>query len=99
MVIQLLAVVCRIVLDIATLSMKQVPVGGGFHPHKMNSSENDYQSALRAAMARHGGANPFNPVGDVPMNTDDQRMALGIEGKSYLANLNNPVERGQQLYG
>jgi hypothetical protein len=79
--------------------MRQVPVDGGWHPHKINSSESDYQSALRAAKAQHGGANPFNPVEDVGMDANDQRMALGIQGKSYLANLNNPVGRGNQLYG
>ena len=99
MVISCLALVCRIVLDVATLLMRQVPVDGGWHPHKTDSSESDYRSSLKAALAQHGGANPFNPVGDMPMDTDDRKIALGIQGKSYLANLNNPVQRGGELYG
>lgn len=99
MVSGFLALVCRIVLDVVTLPMRQIPVDGGWHPHKTNSRETDYQSSLKAALAQHGGANPFNPMGSMPMNMDDQKLALGIQGKSYLANLNNPVQRGEELYG
>ena len=33
------------------------------------------------------------------MKANEGRLALALQGKSYFANLNDPMGRGQQLYG
>ena len=131
------------------------PVEGGWHAHKIDSTNANRRSAAIAAMAQHGGAqgNVFNPIGtnpvygdqpvkpvglinpnaaaigtydnrapqggttgdyqtyssmtEIPQGSNEDRgmqaeqgkLALALQGKSYYANLNNPMGRGQELYG
>ena len=42
---------------------------------------------------------PSGTTYDNGMKANDSRVALALQGKSYFANLNNPVSRGNELYG
>ena len=42
---------------------------------------------------------PQGPNDTRQMQANDGRIALALQGKSYFANLNNPMQEGQRLFG